>query len=192
MATCADDLARCRSISTIAADPIGDRKFELKNSAWGVGSHGMIDISSWDEGLRVAQRRPFLPTAYFNGGGLQPYCHAGEGCAGVNPSAGLRTPVNIQPAFFGNAVNPNDVFPPFSGVKFGSPNSTSGWDRAPGSSKLPWTAIADKTASCTKPGPAGSGICNNPYDPSFGDCNNHYSPWATKADGETCFCPPRR
>lgn len=150
----------------------------------------MIDISTWDEGLRVAQRRPFLPTAYFNAGGLFPYCYGGEDCAGKNPSAGLQRSVPVQSLTYGQSVNPDDVFPPFSGVKFGTSSSYSGWEAAPGA-KLPWEALADQTRSCTAAAPKGSGFCGNPDDPATGRCMGYYFPATTDENGKPCRCPPR-
>lgn len=187
---CQDDTARCRSISDIKAVPIGAKKYDLMNAAWGPGAHGMIDISSWDEGLRVSQRRPYLPTAYFNAGGLFPYCYGSEDCAGKNPSAGLQRPVPVASLVYGRKVDPDDVFPPFSGVKFGSYNSASGWDHAPGQ-KLPWEALADQVKSCPVAGPKNSPYCSNPDDPATGRCTGYYYGVTTDENGKPCMCPPR-
>ena len=185
-----DPSAKCRTDSTIVARPLGTQKFDLVNAAWGAGAHGAIDTSKYDEGLRVAQRRPFLFPEIFNGGGLHPHCYGGEQCVGVNPSANLTKPVNLPPAAIGGQVNPDDVFAPYYGVKYGSYNSASGWQQVGKNGTLLWQQNADAVGSCAVAG-KNPNVCDNPNDPSMGDCYGHYQQVAQKADGKPCACPAR-
>jgi hypothetical protein len=142
----------CRVYTPNACSLIGMNEWNIHNvnqnpiySAYRPVMHGMIKKLD-NDGLRLAQKRSFIPFEIYNQGCTGLYCLTEEECP---QGTRVENPTNAEKQLFDNVFQSIDLdignSPPTScnGIKYQNENSSSGWVRNE-HGKLIWMERAEE------------------------------------------------